>query len=122
MSLKSHPKLVLAALCLSLFALAGADSNCAKVSDPVSAGDGTGLLESGDGGRSDCMKACTRAKKDAKKDEKDLHRDNVDECDGDSACLQAEAARHAARMAEIMMEFHECRENCHNQGGGGGGE
>jgi hypothetical protein len=121
MSLKSHPKLVLAVLCLSLFAIAGADSNCAKVSDPVSPGDGTGLQASG-GGRSDCMKACTRAKNDAKREERDLHRDNVDACDSDPECLREEAARHAARMAEIMRDFHVCREDCHEQGGGGGGQ
>ena len=68
------------------------------------------------------MKQCTRDKKDAKKEEQRRHRDAVRDCDGDSACIQAEAARHSLEMLEIMRAFHECKEHCHEQGGGGGGQ
>jgi len=113
-----RPRFALAALLLSLFALAGADSQCSKVADPVEAESGPLL----GGGRSDCMKACTRAANEARAIERELHRDNVRACRGNPPCLQEEAARHSAAMQQIARDFQECKEDCHNQGGGGGGQ
>ena len=67
-----------------------------------------------------CISGCTQAANDAKKDEQDLHKANVDACAGDPTCLANEEARHEAAVEAIQVARQDCMNSCHLQGGGAG--
>jgi len=107
---------VLAALVVALGAFAG----CTMVGDTP-----TGLsLERAN--PSQCIKACVASQDDLVKAEATYHQAQIRACGALSepargACKRAEAARHAAAMAEIAAGRRECMNNCHRQGTGSAG-
>ncbi|HEX7878717.1 MAG TPA: hypothetical protein VF720_04875 [Candidatus Eisenbacteria bacterium] len=107
-----------AALAITLLTLSG--SQCSQVADRATGPD-TGSL----GNNNDvaaCVQACNETAKQDRDAEKDLFKANKEACNGDPACLDAEEARHEARMEEIAAASQLCKAPCHEQGGGGGGQ
>lgn len=47
-----------------------------------------------------------------------INRIKIQLCQGNAACLAAEAARHQAALATIEQRRTACIQDCHNQGGG----
>ncbi len=105
---------------LLLAALATTGSQCSKVLDPSGKQDPALDLA---GGVADCVRDCNAVAATARSAEQSLHVENVQECEGDPDCLDAEGARHAAVMVQIAQDSEACKEIClHEQGGGSGGE
>lgn len=93
-------------------------SQCRAVGDRVS---GVGLFR---GQPTTCIKQCNDQYKLLYDQEQKLHQTNVANCQAlpqpdQAACLQAEDARHTARMAELGQAKIDCQNNCHHQGSGG---
>lgn len=89
-------------------------------------GDSLTGLSIGRAGPSACVKACVEAQTEGVRAEATLHQNAVEACQAlpDSEkhdCLAAEAARHAAAMAQIGAGRSECLNNCHRQGSGSAG-
>lgn len=70
--------------------------------------------------RGNCVSDCAHTRNDARKAEDDLHKDLLDACGIDTACKDAENARHDAALAQIENDRVLCMQSCHHQGGGGG--
>jgi hypothetical protein len=93
-------------------------SQCRAVSDRVS---GVGLFR---GQPTTCIKQCNDQYKLLYDEEQKLHATNLANCQAlpptdQGPCLQAEDARHTARMAELGQQKIDCQNNCHHQGAGG---
>jgi hypothetical protein len=108
-----------AALAITLLTLSG--SQCSQVGDRA-VGPDSGSLGNNGNGVSACVQACNDIAKSDRDAEKDLHKENVRACNGDKSCLDAEKARHEARMEEIAAAQKACKAPCHEQGRGGGGQ
>ena len=104
----------LAAVVAGLVALAG----CTMVGDSV-----TGVsLEKNKA--ASCIKKCPKKNASALKKENKRHADAIKKCNkvtprhnDTAACLAAEDALHASKLAGIDSEFANCLNNCHRQGG-----
>jgi hypothetical protein len=106
---------------LFVLSLSAGQSQCAKVEDSATAPE----LTPGNGSNSGyvaCIHACNDAAKVSRENERKLHKQNVRDCHGDTECLQEEAARHAAAMAQIAQDEQDCKKACHDQGDGDGGQ
>ena len=73
-----------------------------------------------------CLKACAASSADQVRAEADQHQAAIRSCQGLSesereSCVSAEAARHAAAMAQIASGRQECMNGCHRQGTGSAG-
>jgi hypothetical protein len=73
-----------------------------------------------------CIKACNESFHALQVAELARHHQEIEAClaltrPDRGACLAAEGARHAAAMAEIIRARRDCKNGCHNQGGGSGG-
>jgi hypothetical protein len=68
-----------------------------------------------------CISDCAHKANDALDDEKDLHKSNLKNCNGDPTCISAENARHDAAVDKIQSDKKSCMDGCHHQGGGHGG-
>lgn len=101
--------LLLVALAVSSLAL----TQCRMVGDSL-----TGVRVDSFKRKSDCTRACKDAYKDDRKAEQDLYASNISACRGDAACKAQERARHDAAMAAIEAAYLACLNACHNQGGG----
>lgn len=101
--------LLLVALAASSLAL----TQCRMVGDQL-----TGVRVDSFKRKSDCVKDCKDAYKDARKAENTVHASNMNACRGDSACQAAEAARHGAALQAIEAAYADCLYDCHLQGGG----
>lgn len=101
--------LLLVALAVSSVAL----TQCRMVGDTLN-----GVRVSAFKRKSDCLKDCKDANKNARKTENDLHAANLSACHGDAACRAAENARHDAAQQVIEAAYVACQNACHNQGGG----
>ncbi len=73
-------------------------------------------------GASDCLHECAQEHHDAIQVEVETHRENVQACGDDPVCQEREDARHDAAVKAITAAFKECRNGCHHQGGGHGGD
>ncbi len=108
------------ALALGIFAMIGA-SECAKVDNSV-----TGPEESSEflpsPGNDPCIRACWIAAMDAREEEMHRFRAALEACNGDHECILAEKELNETNLRAIKAEFFECRESCHEQGGGSGGQ
>jgi hypothetical protein len=109
-------------LVLAVLILSG--SQCSEVSDravnPQGSEFGTG--DDASRGAAACVAACNDLGRDLRREERNLHHDNVRACDGNSECLDEEEARHEARMEEIASIVQACKAPCHEQGRGSGGQ
>lgn len=94
-------------------------SQCQMVEDGVLGPQGLSLSANNKSGN--CISACARAYADSAKAEGLLFAANVQACDGDRACMDAESARHVAAVQRIDAGRRECMDECHHQGGGVGG-
>ena len=96
---------------LFVFAL----TQCRSVTDNVSS--------SRDGATpsANCVSACAHAAADSMRVESDLHVAIVHTCNGTVRCLTNENNRHIAAVKRIDAFRKQCQDNCHKQGGGGGG-
>jgi hypothetical protein len=103
--------IALFALALGMFAVIGA-SECAKVDSSV-----TGPEE-----ESAFLPACWIAAMDAREEEMHRFRAALEACSGDRECILAEKELNETNLRAIKAEFFECRESCHEQGGGTGGQ
>jgi hypothetical protein len=116
---------ILLSIVIAGMALSG--SQCAGVGDQVTGpNDNSGTLAES-GGVSACVQACNEAARLARDEEKDLHKDNISACqtlrgDAKRECMEAEDARHDARLEEIDMAMEYCKSQCHEQGSGSGGQ
>lgn len=110
-------------LVLAVLTLSG--SQCSQVSDravnPQGSEFGTGGTEA-ERGAAACVQACNDLGRDLRREERNLHRENVRACNGDYDCLADEEARHEARMEEIASIVQACKAPCHEQGRGSGGQ
>ena len=68
-----------------------------------------------------CIADCNHAYNDSIRAESERHVDAVHACNHSASCLNGEEARHVAAVHRIQDGRHNCHENCHHQGGGGGG-
>ena len=73
-----------------------------------------------------CIKDCNDAYKILFDEEQKLHQTNVENCQtlvdpARTECLEAEEARHTARMLELGQAKVDCQNNCHHQGAGTAG-
>jgi hypothetical protein len=108
------------ALAAGVLAMIGA-SECAKVENSVTGPEETSeFLPSP--GHDPCIRECWIAAMDAREDEIKRHLDALRECEGDHECIAAENELHETNLRAIKAEFFECREACHEQGGGSGGQ
>ena len=114
------PRIVLAILCgVAVVAL----SQCKMTADKVTGVEVTTTenhSEKARENRGECVSKCAHRAKDALDDEKELHEDNVEDCKGRPACLDAENARHQAAVDKIQDDRKHCIDGCHHQGGGHG--
>lgn len=120
---------------LILFAvvlLAASITQCRMVTDQIV------RVQAEDLSASSCIKACTKAAKQAIKEENELHKDRLEACRGDddvrgngaydggdkndpkNPCVLAEEARHKAALKAIDAQRIDCINGCHHQGGGSG--
>ena len=109
------PRIVLAILCA--VALVGL-TQCKMTPDKV-----TGVameMDKAQLNRGNCVSDCAHDANDAMDVEKDLHKANVKNCQGNQACLDAEEARHQAAVETIQENRKHCIDGCHHQGGGHG--
>jgi hypothetical protein len=107
-----------AALAITLLTLSG--SQCSQVADRAT-GPTSGTFAT-DAEIAACIQSCNDVAKGNRDGERVLHKANVIACNGDESCLDAEEARHEARMEEIAALQGACKSPCHEQGGGGGGQ
>ena len=108
------PLIVLAILCA--VALVGL-TQCKMTPDKV-----TGVsmeMNKAQPNRGNCVSDCAHDANDAMDAERDLHKDNLDDCTT-QACRDAENARHDAAVETIQENRKHCIDNCHHQGGGHG--
>jgi hypothetical protein len=113
----------LSAACLAVLVVTG--SQCASVDDSVTGprSDTSGAVGGTAGTVAACVRACNEAASAARDAESDLHRENLKACGpANSDCRQAEAARHAAAIEQIVADQEACKTPCHEQGGGSGGQ
>lgn len=103
--------LLLAALAAASLAL----TQCQMVGDNLN-----GVRASVFQRKSNCVKACADARKDALKDETRRHADNERACGGNAQCHKDENDRFKAAKDAIDAAYEACVRNCHNQGGGDG--
>jgi hypothetical protein len=108
------------ALAIGVFAMIGA-SECAKVESSVTGPEETSeFLPSP--GNDPCVRECWIAAMDAREEEIRRHLDALRECGEDRECIREENQVHEVNLHAIKDEFFECREACHEQGGGSGGQ
>lgn len=104
-------------LLVGVILVAAVVSQCRMVTDSVTGPRGGAGLASG----ASCIQACADAAKAAMDAEQAIHQTNQKACGNDSACKNAEAARHQAAVAAITEQRRQCQAGCHHQGGGQGG-
>jgi hypothetical protein len=114
-----NPRLWLLVAVVSVVAMGSTAPQCARTTDTpltpaVRSLDSQGLAE--------CVDACILDAKLQRNDEKIRHVDAVKACEDDEECLDQEEALHESIMEGIAYESQECKFNCHNQGGGFGGQ
>jgi hypothetical protein len=109
------PRIVLAILCV--VALSGL-TQCKMTADKVTGVSTT--MDKAQLNRGSCVSECAHDANDAMDVEKDLHKQNVQDCHGDQACLDAEQARHNAAVDVVQENRKHCMDGCHHQGGGHG--
>ena len=106
-----------ALLALLLCGVAVGLTRCKLVNDEL-----TRVRVSPFAGASDCLHECAQEHHDAIQAEVETHRVNVHACGDDQDCLDREDARHEAAVHAITVAFMQCRNGCHHQGGGHGGD
>ncbi|HMB70587.1 MAG TPA: hypothetical protein VKU85_14825 [bacterium] len=109
----------LLAFAFGMFALMGA-SECAKVDNSVTGPEEEEFLPAP--GRDPCVQECWAAAMAARDEEIHRHRQAIHNCDRDPECVAAENELNEMNLRAIKAEFFECREACHEQGGGSGGQ
>ena len=70
----------------------------------------------------DCVKRCNEQSNAQLKAENDLHKLLFQNCNADPVCEAAEDARHEAAVTAINLARNNCKNECHKQGGGSGGQ
>jgi len=105
---------------LTFAAMGAMGSQCARVNDGTVGPDSNPLAETG--GVAQCVQACNDIARDARRVENDRFRAAMAACGRDSVCRVEEAARHEANIEQISDNQETCKGNCHEQGGGGGGQ
>jgi hypothetical protein len=95
-------------------------SDCARVDDSVIAPEAQNATTVGE--REQCVEWCDRTARKALLHEQRGHERLLEECGGDPDCRAAEEERHDMAMARIQMKHEKCLEECHDQGGGSGGQ
>ena len=105
---------ILAASFVLVGALAFTLTQCRPVNDEIVKPQATNA--------SNCFTDCAHAYTVAIQAESALHVANVHACAGDSTCLANEETRHEAAVARIGAGRTACQEQCHQQGGGSGGQ
>lgn len=94
-------------------------SQCRFVNDTV-----TGLdLKSATGlsAKSECVRSCNDAYKDAMKQETERHKTAMKACGKDKDCKHAEDALFKTNKSQIRDAKKLCKGGCYNEGGGTGG-
>jgi hypothetical protein len=121
--IRRHREMARRAGWVSLFALcsfvlmAASSPQCARTQDTPLAPTGS-LSPSGDVGI--CLQDCAGAALAARTQERERFRAAMEACQTPE-CNQQEAALHVSIMQEIASEERACLTDCHNQGGGSGG-
>lgn len=91
-------------------------SQCTMVGDNV-----TGI-DLSKGRPTTCIKQCNDLYKMLYDQEQKLHQTNIELCGQDnSACKNAEAARHEAAKQQLTADKINCQNTCHSQGTGSAG-
>jgi hypothetical protein len=106
-----------AAFCVSVLGVLGAQSQCSRVVDDVTAPTGSLV---GSGGNDRCTRECDRVFRQAGKEEDQRFKRNVRDCKDDRRregpdevpCLQAEAERHLDAVQAIANAYLDCIAAC----------
>ena len=104
-------------LAFAAFGMTG--SQCARVDDRVTGTDTSLETVSRDYGQ--CVAACNTAAGEARRAEAQRFRVAIAACTTDE-CRNQEIAFHMAILEEINVDLQECKDSCHEQGTGTGGE
>ena len=106
--------------------LAAAVVGLAIVTGCTMVGDLTGVRLDGKANPTSCIGNCGKSFAEQVRAEAETHQAAIRGCTGLSdsdreACVESEAARHAAAMQEIAGGRQECMNGCHRQGSGSAG-
>ncbi len=105
-------------LMLALFVASLTLTHCRLVGDRIT-GTSVDLLRR----KNECTATCQDQFKARNMAEDQLHATNLAVCGGNTTCLNAEYARHAAAEADSKRQRDECMNACaHQQGGGSAGQ
>lgn len=114
-----NPRLWLLVAAFAVVAMGASAPQCARTSDtPLTPAAKTLAPQD----LADCVDACNVDAKLQRSDEKLRHVAVVQACDDDEGCLADEEALHEMIMERIASDTQQCKANCHNQGGGFGGQ
>lgn len=113
------PRLRLLLAAIGALAMGASSPQCARTTDTpltpaVRSLDSQAIEE--------CLDGCVVDAKLQRTDEKLRHVAVVQACEDDEDCLASEEALHEQIMEEIAYANQVCKSNCHNQGGGFGGQ
>lgn len=104
---------------VSMVFLAASSPQCARFDDKVLSPTLSELSQPGVG---NCIKACVEEAQDARTAEMERFRAAIKDCESGSDCRAREAALHVANMQQIADDERACKEPCHEQGRGRGGQ
>src|SRR5262249_28090087 len=110
-SLLARAFLLLALLVASLVL-----THCRQIGDSMN-GVNAGLFKKKD----ECLAKCQSDFQARNQAEDRLHQQNLTACGSDTACINAENARHTAAEQDSKQQRDTCMNGCHQQGGGSSG-
>jgi hypothetical protein len=95
-------------------------TQCVQVTDPIT---GTSNISAFSHQNTDkCFDKCAKDYAKGVDKEMKLHDKNKRACNDDPVCLALESARHQQALDQLQQEFRDCRNSCHHQGKGHGGD
>jgi hypothetical protein len=100
-------------------------TQCVQVTDPITGSatqPGSNIANFSHHNTDKCFEKCAKNYTQGVEKELKLYQKNKDACDHDPVCLALERARHQDAMQQLQDEFRNCRNDCHHQGKGHGGD
>ena len=100
-------------------------TQCVQVTDPItgtSTQPGSNIAAFSHQNTDKCFDKCAKAYEKGVDKEMKLHQKSIGACNDDPVCLALEHARHQQAMDQLQQGFRDCRNSCHHQGKGHGGD
>ena len=110
------PLLARAMLLLALLVASLVLTHCRQIGDSMN-GLNADLFKRKD----ECLAKCQSDFQARNQAEDRLHQQNLTACGGNTACINAENARHEAAEQASKKQRDDCMNGCHQQGGGSSG-